>query len=137
MRLHILTYRAVDKTRNLRCCDRYRGLLRRRHMSIRTEKAYVNWIEQFLRHQRQLSGEWHHPKEMGSSEVNEFLTYLAVQRNVSASTQNRAFSALLFLFRKVLDIELHVDAARAKTSERLPVVLSIDEVRRVLGVSDE
>jgi integron integrase len=69
---------------------------------------------------------------MGSREVNEFLTYLAVERTVSASTQNQALSALLFLYRKVLDLDLTIDAARAKLPERLPVVLSVDEVRRVL-----
>jgi integron integrase len=101
-------------------------------MSIRTEEAYVQWIDQFLRFHRDQLGQWRHPKEMGSQEVNQFLTYLAVERRVAASTQNQALSALLFLFRKVLQREIKLDAARAKRPGRLPVVLSQDEVRRIL-----
>jgi integron integrase len=110
-----------------------RNLTRRLHLSIRTEDAYVQWIDQFLRYHRQKLGHWKHPTEMGSDEVNEFLTYLAVERRVAASTQNQALSALLFLFRKVLDQEIKLNAARAKQPQRLPVVLSQDEVRRVLA----
>ena len=66
------------------------------HMSVRTEKAYVQWIERFLRFHRYRSGLWRHPNEpeMGSAEINRFLTHLAVDRKVAASTQNQAFSAL-------------------------------------------
>ncbi len=103
------------------------------HLSIRTEKAYLAWIKDFLRYHRHKAGQWRHPAEMGSREVNEFLTYLAVERTVSASTQNQALSGLLFLYRKVLEMELVFDAERAKLPERLPVVLSLDEVRRVLA----
>ncbi len=109
-----------------------RDLTRLRHMSIRTEDAYVQWIERFLRFHRQQLGEWRHPIQMGSNEVNQFLTYLATERHVAASTQNQALCALLFLFRNVLRQEITLDAKRAKKPQRLPVVLSIDEVRRVL-----
>ena len=109
-----------------------RQLMRQRHMSIRTEQSYLRWIEEFLRFERTRSGGWRHPREMGSEEINRYLTYLAVERKVAASTQNQAFSALLFLFRQVLKMEFKVDAARAQTPQRMPVVLSIDEVRRVL-----
>ena len=70
---------------------------------------------------------------MGSGDVNDFLTHLAVDRQVAASTRNQALSALLFLFTKVLDFTLEIQAVRAKRPERLPVVLSVDEVRRVLA----
>ena len=101
-------------------------------MSIRTESAYLGWMERFIRFHRDRAGRWVHPAEMGNDEINAFLTHLAVEHRVSASTQNQALSALLFLFREVLNKEFQVDAVRAKKPERLPVVLSIDEVRRVL-----
>ncbi len=110
-----------------------RNLTRQLHLSIRTEQAYVQWIEGFLRYHRDRTGDWQHPAQMGSDEVNQFLTYLAVERKVAASTQNQALSALLFLFRNVLKQEIVFDAARAKKPERLPVVLSQDEVRRILA----
>lgn len=119
--------------RGSRLLRQVRARTRALHMSVRTEKAYVQWIERFLRFQRDAAGRWRHPKEMGNAEVNQFLTYLAVERNVAASTQNQAFSALLFLFDKVLDSDLKIDAVRAKLPERLPMVLSVDEVRRVLA----
>jgi integron integrase len=106
--------------------------MRRLHMSIRTEQAYLLWLEEFLRYHRDKSGSWQHPTQLGNHAINDFLTYLAVHRKVSASTQNQALSAILFLYRKVLKIEIAIDAERAKTPERLPVVLSVDEVRRVL-----
>jgi site-specific recombinase XerD len=101
-------------------------------MSIRTEEAYLQWIEDYLRYQRDKAGQWRHPSEMGNAEINDYLTYLAVERKVASSTQNQALAALLFLYRKVLEREIKLDAARAKGSQRLPVVLSVDEVRRVL-----
>jgi hypothetical protein len=71
-------------------------------MSIRTEEAYCQWIERFLRFHKEQSGQWRHPAEMGSDEINAFLTHLAVDSKVAASTQNQALSALLFLYTKVL-----------------------------------
>lgn len=112
--------------------EQARQLMRARHMSIRTEKAYLGWIERFVRFHRDQKGEWVHPAHMGNDEINVFLTHLAVQRNVSASTQNQALAALLFLFRDVLEKEFQVSPVRAKKPERLPVVLSEEEVRRVL-----
>jgi integron integrase len=110
-----------------------RNLARTRYLSVRTERAYLKWIQDFLRYHRDQSGAWRHPNEMGSEEVNQFLTHLAVDRKVAASTQNQALSALLFLFRNVLKHDIQLDATRAKTRQRLPVVLSVDEVRRVLS----
>jgi integron integrase len=113
--------------------EQVRGIIRLRHMSIRTEEAYVRWITDFLRFIKQQAGQWRHPRLLGNEDVSEYLTYLAVERQVAASTQNQAFSAILFLYREVLQLEIRLDAVRAKRPERLPVVLSVAEVRRVLN----
>ena len=109
--------------------DRLRAKTRLLHYSVRTEEAYAAWVRRFIlfHHKR-------HPKDMGAPEVEAFLTHLAADRRLAASTQNQAFSAVLFLYQKVLQIELpEVEFLRAKRPERLPVVLSVDEVRAVLG----
>jgi len=100
------------------------------HYSYATEKAYVYWIRHFV-----LFHGKRHPKDMGKREVEQFLTYLATKRSVSASTQNQALSALLFLYQKVLEIEIGwvEDVVRAKRPERLPVVLTRQEVAEVLS----
>ena len=104
--------------------------MRFKHYSLSTEESYVGWYLRFVRfHQLR------HPKEMGAAEVEAFLTDLAVQRNVVAATQNQALNALVFLFKEVLDKPFEgVDAMRAKQSKRLPVVLSVDEMRKMLMV---
>ncbi len=105
-----------------------------RHLSARTEDAYVGWIRRFI-----LFHGKRHPDAMGPPEVIAFLTHLAVERRVSATTQNQALAALVFLYRAVLDRELEglAAAARAGGAARpLPVVLSRDEVRSVLGELD-
>jgi hypothetical protein len=84
--------------------DQVRQKARLLHRSIRTERAYVYWIVRFLRFHRQ-DGEWRHPSTMGAAEVEAFLTALAVQEGVSASTQNQALASLLFLFQVVLEKE--------------------------------
>lgn len=117
--------------------ERVRGEIRLRHMSIRTEEAYVRWITEFLRHAKEQAGSWRHPTQLGNREVNEFLTWLAVTRQVAASTQNQALSAIVFLYRNVLKLELKLEAVRAKRPERLPVVLSVNEVRRLLEAIPE
>ena len=86
---------------------------------------------------RDRDGKWVHPSDLHDADVSDYLTYLAVQRRVAASTQNQAFSALLFLYGKVLNRDMKVDAARAKKSSRLPMVLTLDEVRRVLEAIPE
>jgi integron integrase len=100
------------------------------HYSYRTEQAYLYWIRLFIRYHNK-----RHPREMGEHEVEEFLTFLATKRQVSASTQNQALSALLFLYQKVLgmDIGWVDDVVRAKRLERVPVVLSGEEVARLLA----
>jgi integron integrase len=103
--------------------------IRARHMSFRTEKTYLHWIRRFIRfHDRR------HPRSMGPVEVEAFLTSLAVQNQVSASTQNQALAAVLFLYRDVLGIELPwlADVVRAKRPRHLPVVLTRSEVKCVL-----
>lgn len=104
--------------------------MRLRHYSPRTEEAYVHWVRRFVR----FCG-LRHPRELGTAEVTRFLSSLAVERHVSASTQNQALSALLFLYRDVLDIPVGwlSTLVRAKRPARVPMVLSRDEVRRVLG----
>ncbi len=109
--------------------DRVRRACRVRHYSIRTEEAYHDWCERFIRFHN-----IRHPDSMAEPEVNAFLTHLAVERNVAASTQNQALCALLFLYNVVLARPLNpLDIVRANRPRRLPVVLSRDEVRRVLA----
>lgn len=110
--------------------DRVRAVARLKHLSYKTEKAYAYYIRRYIlyHHKR-------HPAEMGADEVRQFLTHLAVEREVAASTQNVALNALLFLYRDVLEIALPIveGAVRAKLPERLPVVFTRDEVRAILA----
>lgn len=103
--------------------------LRVKHYSYKTEKTYVQWIRRYIlfHHKR-------HPREMGQEEINAFLTHLAVEDKVAASTQNQALSALLFLYREVLNLELdlNLDAIRAKRTRYLPTVLTPEEVKAVI-----
>ena len=112
-----------------RLLDRVREAIRARHYSRRTEKAYVHWIRRFI-----FFHDKRHPADMGAVEVSAFLTSLAVRDKVAASTQNQARSALLFLYREVLGVELPWldDVVRAKRPQYLPVVLTRDETRAVL-----
>jgi integron integrase len=109
--------------------DQVRNKIRVKHYSIRTETQYLQWIKRFI-----LFHGKRHPKDMGAAEVEAFLSHLAVEGNVSASTQNQALSALLFLYREVLAIELPWldDVVRAKKPQRLPSVLNRAEVSLVL-----
>ena len=110
--------------------DQVRGKIRLKHYSIRTEQAYVDWIKRFI-----LYFDKRHPKDLGAPEIEQFLTNLAVNGNVSSSTQNQAKSALLFLYKQVLGVELPWldNVERAKVPKRLPVVLTRDEVQKLLG----
>ena len=110
-----------------------RERIRTRHLAYRTEQAYLQWMRRYVKfHHRR------HPRELGPAEVEAFLTHLAVEAKVGASTQNQALQALLFLHRQVLDIELPwlENVTRASRPKRLPVVLSIAEVRSVLAHLD-
>ena len=113
-----------------RLLDRVREEIRLRHYSIRTEKSYINWISRFiLFHNKQ------HPQTMGAEQISSFLSYLAVRQNVAASTQNQALNALIFLYQQVLNIEMpEIEGmVRAKKPKKLPLVLSRDEVNRVIA----
>ncbi len=112
-----------------RLMDQVRERLRVKHYSIRTEQVYTDWIKRFI-----LFHGKRHPEAMSAPEVEAFLTYLAVQGKVSASTQNQAKSALLFLYREVLNQELPWldNVTQAKIPERVPVVLTVAESRAVL-----
>lgn len=109
--------------------DRMRVHLRTRHYSIRTEEAYVDWARRFI-----LFHDKRHPQDMGAAEVEAFLSYLVVERNVSASTQNQAKAAILYLYKQVLGIDLPwlSEVIQAKRPQRLPVVLTAAEVRSLL-----
>ena len=113
-----------------RLLDRVRAAIRVKHYSRRTEKAYVGWIRRFV-----LFHGKRHPATLGAAEVTAFLSHLAVQRRVSASTQNQALCALLFLYREVLEMDLPwLDGlVRAKRPQRVPVVLDRAEVRALLA----
>ncbi|MGQ0383379.1 MAG: integron integrase [Gammaproteobacteria bacterium] len=113
--------------------EEVRSRIRARHLSFRTEKTYLQWIRRFIRFHGQ-----RHPREMGGPEVTAFLTSLAVERRVAASTQNQALAAILFLYRAVLEIDLPwlENLVHARRPRRLPVVLARDEVERVLAHLD-
>ena len=121
---------STSQQRPKRLLDQVREAIRRKHYSIRTEEAYVSWIRRFI-----LFHNKRHPREMGAPEIEAFLTHLAIERRVAASTQNQALSALLFLYREVLqiDLDLPLRAVRAKRPRRLPTVLTRDEALRVIA----
>lgn len=109
--------------------DQLRHVLRTEHNAMSTEKAYVDWVYRFIifHHKR-------HPGEMGAEEIKQFLTHLAVERNVSASTQNQALCALLYFYRKVLKREIkHVDVVWAQRPKRMPEVFTPEEAMAVVN----
>ena len=110
--------------------EQVRQRLRVGHYSLRTEQTYLPWIKRYI-----LFHGKRHPREMGKAEIEAFLTHLAVERHVSAATQNQALNAILFLYRSVLEIDMPwmTDVVRAKHNRRIPVVLSVQEVKRVLA----
>ena len=116
-------------TKPVKLLDRVRNKIRSKHYSIRTEKAYISWIKRFIYFHNM-----RHPEEMGRTEVEAFLTDLAVKHKISASTQNQAFNALLFLYREIVkkDVFDGVSAIRAKKPQRLPTVLSVEETLSVI-----
>ena len=117
------------ETSGPRLLDRLRGAIRRLHYSRRTEEAYIHWTKRFI----YFHGK-RHPSELGEAAVTAFLNHLATERNVAAATQNQALSALLFLYKEALGVELDwLDGlVRAKRPQRLPVVLTREEVEKIL-----
>ena len=113
-----------------RLLDQVRETLRVHHYSLRTEQSYLQWIKRYILYHKK-----RHPREMGQGEVSAYLTHLAVQRKVSASTQNQALSAILFLYKKVLKLDIGWidDVVRAKQAQRLPTVMDHDVVIRLLN----
>jgi site-specific recombinase XerD len=110
--------------------DQIRSLLRFKHYSIRTEETYVGWYRQYVKFH-----DLKHPQELGKEEIEAFLTHLAVERRVAAATQNQALNALVFLYREVLKTPFEgLDVMRAQEMKRLPVVLSVEEIRKLLMV---
>jgi integron integrase len=119
----------VENLPKKKLLDQVRDAIRLKHYSYRTEETYVQWIRRYIlfHHKR-------HPKDMGVPEIEAFLTHLATIDNVAASTQNQAFSALLFLYRHVLEIQLddRIDALRARRSRYLPTVLTSEEAKAII-----
>jgi integron integrase len=109
--------------------DQMRDVLRSRHYSYRTEETYLDWVRRYI-----LFHKKRHPLEMGAPEIQAFLLHLASERSVAASTQNQALSAILFLYREVLQKEIEpILLSAAKRPERLPTVLSREEILRIIG----
>ena len=114
--------------------DQVRDVMRLKHYAFSTERTYTSWIKRFI-----LFHDKKHPKDMGEPEVEAFLTWLAVEKTVSKSTQNQAFNALIFLYREVLNrpLEGRINAVRSSRKQRLPIVMSKEETQRVLnGMKD-
>jgi integron integrase len=128
------TQNPLPPAKGKKLLDQYSEFLRNRHYSLRTEKTYIGWVRQYiLYHQKR------HPREMGVAEINDFITYLVNQKTVSASTQNQAISAILFLYRNVLGIQLDEKALiliRPTKPKRIPTVLSKDEAKKVIANMD-
>ena len=111
--------------------DIVRDKIRFKHYSISTEKTYIHWIKHYILYHNKK-----HPIEMKKREIEKFLTYLAVDKKVSPTTQNQAFSAILFLYREVLDIDIsswNIQSLRAKERKHIPVILTKEEVQKVMG----
>lgn len=115
---------------SMKLMERLPTAIRLRHFSPRTEEAYTAWVRRYI-----VFHQMRHPDEMGEREISDFLAFLASEQSVAASTQNQALAALLFLYRTVLNrpLESIEISVRAKRPERLPVVLTREEVQRVLS----
>lgn len=122
------TRKYVPKSHRL--MDQVREVLRFHHYAYNTEKSYVSWILKYIRFNNKK-----HPKDMGKFEVEAFLSHLAINRGVSASTQNQAFNAIVFLYKQVLnmDFDLDIRASRARKTKRMPVVLNRKDVSDIIS----
>lgn len=112
--------------------DQMKDTLQRKHYAYRTEKTYLDWARCYIIFHKK-----RHPKDMGIPEIESYLTYLAVERKISASTQNQALAGIIFLYTQVLKIEIapkEINASRARQSQKLPVVLSKEETQKVIGL---
>ena len=124
---------STSSTHTPRLLDSIREVMRVHHYSISTERSYIQWIKRYIYFHNK-----RHPKEMGADEITAFLTHLAVNRKVSPSTQNQSLNALLFLYKRVLQIKLPLidNVVRAKRTKRLPVVFTRPEVKALLAQFD-
>jgi len=114
--------------------DQFHEVARFKHLSLRTETAYWEWVVRYLKFHKARAGDWQHPRDLGSKGVTPFLTYLATERDVSVSTQNQALNALLFLYREVLSTSLVAgDFVRVRRPPAVPTVLTQEEVRELLS----
>ena len=120
----------TSKPQEKKLLDQVRDHLRLKHYSYRTEETYVSWIKRFI-----LFHGKRHPRDMGATEIEAFVTHLAVERNVAVTTQNQALSAILFLYKYVLKkvVETPPSLVRPGRSKRLPTVLTSAEVSRVIA----
>lgn len=120
---------SLFRPQSKRLLDQVAEVMRYHHYSKRSEESYVRWIKKFI-----LFNEKRHPSELGKPEIERFLSHLAVNRNVAASTQSQALNAIVFLYKKVLNLPVADDLApvRSKKPVRLPVVLSQDEISALL-----
>ncbi len=119
-------------TNSPKLLEQMKNTLRRKHYAYRTEKSYIDWARRYI-----LFHNKRHPQEMGVPEIESYLTYLAVERSVSASTQNQALAGIIFLYTQVLKIEINpkeINASRAKRSQNLPVVLSKEEAHKTINL---
>lgn len=121
------------ETQKPKLLDQVRNLMRLKHLSYKTERAYIAYIREYI-----LFHGKKHPKDMGANEIGEYLTHLAVKKNVAASTQNVAFNALLFLYKQVLDIKLpNIEGVfRAQKPKRLPAVFTTSEAKAIIAELD-
>jgi len=128
--IDVIFYFVRDWRGFVKLLDQVRQKIRVKHYSIRTEESYVNWVRRFILFHNKI-----HPREMEKYHVEQFLTHLAVQQKVAASTQNQALSAILFLYRHVLETEMPwaENVVRAKKPITIPTVLSRDEVFRIFS----
>jgi integrase len=119
-----------SQTEQRRLIPEIRRIMRLKHYSLRTEETYIGWITRYILFHGKT-----HPREMNKSHIEAFLSHLAVHGKVAASTQNQAFNAILFLYRHVLDLPLeeNIHAIRAKRSQRLPTVLSKEEIKQLFA----
>jgi len=124
---------STSTTHTPRLLDSIREVMRVHHYSLSTERTYIQWVKRYIYFHNK-----RHPKEMKADEITEFLTHLAVNRKVSPSTQNQALNALLFLYKRVLKIELPLldNVVRAKRTKRLPVVFTRPEIKALLAQFD-
>lgn len=114
--------------------EKIRAILRTKHYSIQTEKTYLLWIKRFV-----IFNQKRHPEELGEQEVTDFLTYLAVKRHVTSSTQNLALCAIVFMYKHVFERELTLlpDTIRARAPKRIPTVLSHEETLSIISHMSE